>query len=328
MFINLQNILSIKNQEYLKECLKILNNKTFNFLPLEIIENIFLYIDITKLFKLRKVCKYWAKIINNIINKHINVIVNLDKNKFEIYFNFQYKKKIIFKTNKRVDFYNMFYEVLSKNTIKNICLITYNYKFLKLIKDFNINILEFYITCKWDENNNINNSKHINTLKKVSNNIKNIRDLFQNTKFSLYISYIDIIEIEKNSILNEIDILNFKGIYISVFSKSIKSRVFNMIIKFINICKKTNIIILNDEIVDIINIKKYYFKNKYTLFFNLCFKEKETKYIESIIKLLKNNPIIQTIILPNTLSKYDNKLNNLKLEKICFNQQYFDNKLF
>lgn len=93
MFINLQNILSIKNQEYLKECLKILNNKTFNFLPLEIIENIFLYIDITKLFKLRKVCKYWAKIINNLINKHINVIVNLDINKFEIYFNFQYKKK-------------------------------------------------------------------------------------------------------------------------------------------------------------------------------------------------------------------------------------------
>ena len=69
--LNVSTILIKKNSEYLNECLKIIFNKTFNNLPIEIIDNIFSKLNIKDLYRIRNICKYWQIIIDKIINKYI-----------------------------------------------------------------------------------------------------------------------------------------------------------------------------------------------------------------------------------------------------------------
>lgn len=333
--LSMSTILIKKNNEYLNECLKIINNKIFNNLPIEIIDNIFLKLSIKELYKMRNICKYWQRIIDKIINQHIYYIIDLNNNIFSISFNNKYYNKckfirdvkkigsIYFNAKDRKEFYYMFCKVFSQNTINKICLITYNYKFLRLIKDFKIDILEFYILYnifKSENNTFYRTSRHYNKLCKDSENIENIICLFKDTQISLcFDNFSKIGLLEKNSLLNKVNILNLKYIEYYYDNKLIES--FDKNIALLN---KLNTLILNHHLVKAISIEKYKFKKEYILNFSLCLLKininLEIKYFEQILTLLKNNPIIKNIYLPDvySTSNYSNKLVNLKLEKITF----------
>lgn len=324
--LNVSTILIEKNREYLDECLKIIFNKTFNKLPIEIIDNIFSKLSIKELYRIRNICKYWQIIIGKIINKYIYYVIDLENNKFSISFINVYTKNtkktdsIHFYAKDRNTFYDIFYKIYTQNIINKICLITYNYKFLKLIRDFDVEILEFCILYNiFNFRNDVFfTSKHYKTLCQNSEKIEKIISLFKNTQISLCFSkFSNIGLLEKNSILNKVNVLNLK--YIENCNSDNFIELFDRNIELLN---KINILIINHYLVDIICIK-YKFKKDYTLNFSsyLLINEKtKIKYFEQILILLTNNSIIKSICLPDIYSthNYTNKLINLKLEKILF----------
>lgn len=300
------------------------NKNGFKNLPVEIIENIFDYIDINLLFNIKYLCKKLNHIIDNYLEKHI-------------YYSF------VFKINK----YNIsksFYQKIICNNCKNIlsssckkCKIKKcEYKY-KNIKNVEIKIVENY--SYKDELMVKQSNEFIDIIKEVYNNsnIYNLRLIIDSYNYTTYKNkkdfeniFVYIIRLTFNETKNKVELLSCNEINEEIYIKNSK-------LKYLNV--PNTISNLRLEMKNLLNLEIYKSSKDNNIFnfidyinnFSLNVKVikinsdllKEFKYLEKINSKIKTLSIICNCINENEIIEdlqeilYVNKsIKNIKFDNI------------